>query len=244
MSSGKRGRIARPSGSVGARSQPRAASASPSAIAKIASSQRCVAPHRGCALFEHDLRDVAEPASLTRVAGVDRQPSERDDAGGVEHGGRVRSVFEGEAAFEHRERLGEPSRPQEHAAVPGLEHLVRPALAVALGGGETVGGDRKRLLVAVGDAQQLAVPHVREPEALVVAGEDPVAVGGRDQLERRAEPVVGVLERALGDPERERRAGIVGRLDRCARLLEHRARLVDATGGDEVVEEAGEVAGA
>ena len=71
--------------------------------------------------------------------------------------------------------------------MPGLEHLVRPTLAVALGGGEAVGGDRERLVVAVGDAQQLAVPHVREPEALVVAGEDPVAVRRRDQLERWAE---------------------------------------------------------
>ena len=139
----------------------------------------CVAPHRGRALLEHDLRDVAEAASLTGVAGMDRQSPERDDAGGVEHRGRVGSVLEREAAFEHRARLGEPSGPQEHAAVPGLEHLVGPALPVALGGGETVGRDRERLVVAVGDAQQLAVPHVREPQALVVAGEDPVAIGRR-----------------------------------------------------------------
>ena len=66
--------------------------------------------------------------------------------------------------------------------MPGLEHLVGPALPVALGGGETVGRDRERLVVAVGDAQQLAVPHVREPQALVVAGEDPVAIGRGDQL--------------------------------------------------------------
>ena len=123
--------------------------------------------------------DVGEAASLARVAGVDRQSTERDDAGGVEHCGRVCSVFEREASFEHRARLGEPPGPEQHAAVPGLEHLVGPALSVALRGGEAVGCDRERLVVAVGDAQQLAVPHVREPEALVVAGEDPVAVGGR-----------------------------------------------------------------
>src|SRR2546430_9689892 len=35
--------------------------------------------------------------------------------------------------------LREPPSPEEHAAVPGLEHLVGPALSVALGGGE----DRK-----------------------------------------------------------------------------------------------------
>jgi hypothetical protein len=88
------------------------------------------------------------------------------------------------------------------------------------------------------------VPHVCEPEALVVAGEDPVPVGGGDQFERRGESVVGVVERALGDPEREGRASIVSGRDSGSRLLEHRARLVHATGGDEVVEEAGEVAGA
>ena len=159
-------------------------------------------------------------------------------------GDRVRSVLEREAPFEHGTRLGEPSGPQEHAAVPGLEHLVRPALTVVLGGGEAVGSDRERLLVAVAGAQQLAVPHVRQPQALVVASEDAVAVGRRDQLVRHAEAVVGVGERALGDPERERRTSVVGGFDRCTRLLEQSTPLVDATGGDEVVEEAGEVAGA
>ena len=163
MSSGNRGRIGRPSGSVGAREPS-------SRCFGVAIGQReereqpaCVAPHRRRALLEHDLRDVAEPASLAGVACVDRESPERDDAGGVEHCSRVGSVLEGEAAFEHRQRLGESSGPQEHAAVPGLEHLVGPALPVALGGGEAVGGDRERLFVAVGDAQQLAVPHVREP---------------------------------------------------------------------------------
>ena len=141
-----------------------------------------MAPHRGRALLEHDLRDVAEATSLTGVACMDRQSPKRDDAGGVEHSSRVGSVLEGEAAFEHSRRLGDTSSPQEHAAVPGLEHLIGPALPVALGGGEAVGCDRERLFVAVGGAQQLAVPHVREPQALVVAGEDPVAIGLGDQL--------------------------------------------------------------
>ena len=66
--------------------------------------------------------------------------------------------------------------------MPGLEHLIGPALLVALGGGEPVGCDRERLFVAVGDTQELAVPHVREPQALVVAGEDPVAIGRGDQV--------------------------------------------------------------
>jgi hypothetical protein len=55
-------------------------------------------------------------------------------------------------------------------------------LPVALSRGEAVGGDRERLLVSVGDAQEFAVPHMREPQALVVSGEDPVAVGRGDQL--------------------------------------------------------------
>ncbi len=128
--------------------------------------------------------------------------------------------------------------------MPGLEHLESPALPVALGGGETVGRDRERLLVAVGNALQLAVPHVREAEALVVAGEDPIAAGFGAQRKRRSKTIVGVFEGALGLAERERRSSVVARLDRCTRLLEHCAPLVEATGGDEVVEEAGEVAGA
>jgi hypothetical protein len=115
-------------------------------------------------------------------------------------------------------------------------------LPVALGGGQSVGSDRQRLHVAVVGAQKLAVPHVRQPEALVVAGEDSIAVGGRDQFERRAEMIVGVRERAFGDVEREGRTCVVGGLDRCAGLLEHGTRFVDPTGGDEIVKEAGQVA--
>src|SRR5262249_62405023 len=74
--------------------------------------------------------------------------------------------------------------------------------------------------------------------------EDPVAVGGRDQLERPPETVLGVLERAVGDAERERRSSIVSGIDRCASLVEDCTRFVDATGGHEVVEEAGGLAGA
>ena len=47
-----------------------------------------------------------------------------------------------------------------------------------------------------------------------------------------------------GDAERERRPSVLGGLDRCASLLEDRACVVDTTGGDEVVDEAGEMAGA
>jgi hypothetical protein len=54
------------------------------------------------------------------------------------------------------------------------------------------------------DAEHLTVPHVCEPEALIVSREDPVAVGGRDEVEGGAEAVVGVFERALGKVERER----------------------------------------
>ncbi len=204
----------------------------------------CVAPHCGCALFEHDVRDVAEAAGLTGVAGVDRESPERDDAGSVEHRRRTRSVLEGEAAFEQGCRLGDSSGSQEHASVPGFEHLVCPSLMVALGGSEAVGGYCHRLVVSVGDAQELAVPHVREPQALVVAREDAVAIGLGDQLVSRSEVVVGVFERALGDTESERRSSVSGGLDRGTGFLEHLAGLLEATCGDEIVEEAGEMAGA
>ena len=64
-----------------------------------------MAPHRGRASFEHDLGDVGEAASLARVACVDRQSTERDDAGGVEHCGRMCSVFECVASLEYRDAL-------------------------------------------------------------------------------------------------------------------------------------------
>ena len=62
---------------------------------------------------------------------------------------------------------------------------------------------------------------MREPQALVVAREDAIAIGLGDQLVSRPEVVVGVFERALGDTERERRSSVAGGLDRGTGLLEH-----------------------
>src|SRR4029077_12611380 len=90
--------------------------------------------------------------------------------------------------------------------------------------------------------QQLAVPHVRESEALIVAGEDPVTVGRCDQIQRRAETSVGVLKRTLCDPERKRRTSIVCGFGCRARLFEQSTGLADATSADEVMQEAGDVA--
>src|SRR6266850_1589074 len=108
-----------------------------------------MAANRRRALLEHDARDAVEATGLTCVGCVDRQSPKGDDAGGVEHPSRMGSVLECKAAFEHSARLGQPSGPQEHAAVPGLEHLISPALPVALRGGEAVGCDRERLIVSV-----------------------------------------------------------------------------------------------
>ncbi len=88
------------------------------------------------------------------------------------------------------------------------------------------------------------MPHVCEPEALVVAGEDPIAVSRRDQLDRKVEAVIGVFERTLRDSQREPPSSIVGRRHGGARLVEHCTRLLDATRSNEVVEEACEVTGA
>src|SRR6266480_2264996 len=81
------------------------------------------------------------------------------------------------------------------------------------------------------------MPHVCEPEALVVAGEYPIAVSRRDQLDRKVEAVIGVFERTLRDSQREPPSSIVGRRHGGTRLL-------DATRSNEVVEEACEVTGA
>src|SRR5581483_10765114 len=111
-------------------------------------------PYCGCAAFEHDLRDVSETTSQACVPGMDGQSPERDDACGIEYRGGVCSVFDCVASLEYGERFVEPPGPEQHAAMPGLEHLVGPALAIALGRGEAVARDRECLVVAVGGAQQ------------------------------------------------------------------------------------------
>lgn len=88
------------------------------------------------------------------------------------------------------------------------------------------------------------MPHVRKPQPLIIAGEDPVAVRGRDELTCGAEPAVGVLERALGEAEGEGRADIVGLGDEGASFVEHGSRLADPARRDEVVEQARQVTGA
>jgi hypothetical protein len=128
--------------------------------------------------------------------------------------------------------------------VPDLEHAIGPPLAVPLSGGQPVGGDRERLVVAVEHALHLAVPHVCEPKPLVVAGEYPVAVRGRDELACGAEPAVGVFERALGQAEGEGRADIVGRGDERPSVFEHGSGVIDPAGRDEIVEQAGQMTSA
>ena len=88
------------------------------------------------------------------------------------------------------------------------------------------------------------MPHVREPEALVVAGEYPLAVRARDEGQRRPEAVVGVLECALGQVQRECRTDVLRGLDHTARLVERRAGLLDPPRGHEIVEQASQVPGA
>src|SRR3989442_10451576 len=121
---------------------------------------------------------------------MERQATERDDTGGIEHRSRVRSVFEIEPTLERRSRLGQLPHPQQQAAAPGFEHLVGPALPVALGRFETVGGDLERVLMAIEDAEQLTVPHVCEAKTLVIPREDSVAVGCCDEIEGGPEAVV------------------------------------------------------
>ena len=109
-------------------------------------------PDCGRALRHHDLADAAEPACLPVVTRVDREPGQRDNAGGIEHCGRVRSVLEYEPTLEDCPRLGEPSCLEEQSTVPGLEHLVSPGVPIALRGRKAVGRDREGFVVAIVDA--------------------------------------------------------------------------------------------
>ena len=77
-------------------------------------------------------------------------------------------------------------------------------MPVALGRFEAVGRDLQRIVMPIEDAEQLTVPHVCEPKTLIVSREDPVALGGDDEVEGVLETVVGVCERTLGNVERER----------------------------------------
>ncbi len=114
-------------------------------------------------------------------------------------------------------------------------------MAVPLRGSEAVSCDRERLVIAVVGAQQLAVPHVGKPQPLVVPGEDPVAIRGRDQLEGSPETILGVVDRALRNRQRERRASIARGLDNGPRMDQRLACLVDSTRRDEVVDQACQV---
>ena len=107
------------------------------------------------------MRDLAETASLTRVAGVDREPPERDDAGGVEHRSRAGSSSSSAKRPSSTASASE-SRPVRRSVRPcQVSNIWSPALPIALCGGETVGRDCQRLLVAVGGAEHLGVVHVR-----------------------------------------------------------------------------------
>src|SRR5271163_646728 len=87
------------------------------------------------------------------------------------------------------------------------------------------------------------MPHVREPQTLVVSDVDPVAMRGGDQLQRRSEALVGVGDGALGDAQRELRSRVRRSFHYRRGCDQALSRLVDASCGDEVMDEAGEVSG-
>ena len=141
-----------------------------------------VAPHPRRALLEHDPRNVSEATGLTRC----RRCGSR-----VARARRCRRLRALQPpGFRPRARSGPqaqpaPRRAARSAAACGRARFRtsgRPSPVGRAGGGKAVCCERECLLVSVGDTQQLAVPHVREPQALVVAGEDPVAISLGDQL--------------------------------------------------------------
>src|SRR5437667_11904253 len=136
------------------------------------------------------------------------------------------AIFVGESRRERRMGWSELTRLEQKPASPGLEHLVGPPLTVALAGLETVIRDGERVRVGVQDAEDLAAPHVSQPEALVIASIDAFLVCEFDELLRRSEVVLRVLDRTLREVQRERGSDVAGRPDGGIRQRLHRPCLV------------------
>jgi len=181
-----------------------------------------------CAMF----RRVG--GALTGVTGVDRQShrARRCPAGPR---ARTPPCVPSSRARKRPRAPRAPRRADRSGAVCGRatsRTSGRPSPAGRAGQRRGRRRDRQCLFIAVVRPLSCSpCPSVREPKALVVAGEDPVPVGGRDQLEgtdrsgRRRR-----VSAALGDPQRERTPRVSSAdPSRRARVLEHRTRLVDAT---------------
>ncbi len=117
------------------------------------------------------------------VAVMQGDAAERDDAGGVEGAEEAIAGLRAELPFEDRAGVVEPAELVQLAAAPDLEDADGPAVAVALGCRDAVGGQAQRVVDVVEHGARLAAPLLGEALARPVGRADPGARRLLGQLE-------------------------------------------------------------
>ena len=178
------------------------------------------------------------------VALMQRDSPQGDDARGVKGADEAIAGLRAELPLEDRAGVGEPAQLVQLPAAPDLEDADRPAVSVALGRRDAVGGQTQRVIHVVQHGARLAAPLLREVLARPVGRADAGARRLLGHLERIVVAPVDIGGDALGEGERERRVGIAARLHGRGRLGVDRLRLLGAAADQQVVEQRGEMLGA
>jgi len=92
-------------------------------------------------------------------------------------------VGEVEPAFQHRIRLVEPAEVEQVPAFPRFEDVDRPALPIAPGGGQSILGDRDRLIDPVEGGQQPRAIAMGQAFPRIIETGQPPGVHTIEQLE-------------------------------------------------------------
>ena len=241
---GKSGRIAVRWSSPRAHSDACAAAGSPVAMACSARSH--AASRRKFGVLSSRRPRASSSRSLLQapVALMQRDSPQGDDARGVKGADEAIAGLRAELPFEDRAGVGQPAELVQLPAAPDLEDADGPAVSVALGRGDAVGGQAQRVVDLVDHGARLAAPLLGEVLARPVGRADAGARRLLGHLERFVVAPVDIGGDALGESERERRVGISARLHGLGRLGVDRLRLLGAAADEQVVEERGEVVGA
>ena len=139
------------------------------------------------------------------VALMQRDSPQGDDARGVKGADEAVAGLRAELPFEDRAGVVEPAQLVQLPAAPDLEDADPPAVSVALGRRDAVGGQPQRVVHVVQHGAGLAAPLLGEALARPVGRADAGARRLLGHLERVVVAPVDVGGDGLGEGERERR---------------------------------------
>ncbi len=173
---------------------------------------------------------------------MDRHPSEGAEAGGVEGIDDVTRDVGRVPILQQCQRFTESAELHQQPPQGGLGGAERPSLTVALRSHHTVDAQVQGLDEPVERGENVTAREPGEIDPGVVAGGEPGALRGLNQLKRGGELALQVRQPARGKLKNEPSSSIASGIHRVGNIPFDRGGFLRAPSDDHVVEQRGEMA--